>query len=433
MTLRELMEKRAKALADAREIHNAAEKESRDLTAEEQQRYDKFLDDHAKLGQRIDREKKLADEEARSRESANPEAGGGAIPPQRGDGGGEASRVDLTGVPEGLHAFVRSSSFAVAEYRAGFGQYLVRGGLTPAAQAIHEQRSLQADSDILGGYITVPPQTVAQLIQGVDNLVFLRGLASKFAVPSAASLGVPTLDADPADADWTSELKTGDEDTAMAFGKRELHPHPLAKRIKVSNRLLRAAAIGPEALVRDRLAYKFAVTEEKAFLTGSGSQQPLGVFTASDQGIPTSRDVSTGNTTTSMTVDGIKEAKYTLKGNYWGRAQWLFHRDGVKQLAKLKDGDGRYLWQDSISASEPDRLVSLPVNMSEYAPNTFTTGLYVGILGDFSNYWIADALNMQLQRLNELYAETNQTGFIGRMELDGMPVLAEAFVRVKLA
>ena len=71
--------------------------------------------------------------------------------------------------------------------------------------------------------------------------------------------------------------------------------------------------------------------------------------------------------------------------------------------------------------------------MSEYAPNTFTTGLYVGIVGDFSKYYIADALDMQLQRLTELYAESNKIGLIGRMETDGMPVLEEAFARVTLA
>ena len=71
--------------------------------------------------------------------------------------------------------------------------------------------------------------------------------------------------------------------------------------------------------------------------------------------------------------------------------------------------------------------------MSEYVPNTFTTGKYVGILGDFSFYWIVDALNLEVQRLDELYAATNQIGFIGRMETDGMPVLEEAFVRVALA
>ena len=70
--------------------------------------------------------------------------------------------------------------------------------------------------------------------------------------------------------------------------------------------------------------------------------------------------------------------------------------------------------------------------MSEYAPSTFTENLYIGMLGDFANYWIADALDMTMQRLVELYAATNQVGFISRFESDGMPVLEEAFVRVKL-
>jgi HK97 family phage major capsid protein len=71
--------------------------------------------------------------------------------------------------------------------------------------------------------------------------------------------------------------------------------------------------------------------------------------------------------------------------------------------------------------------------MSEYAPNTFTASQYVGILGDFSYVWIADSLQMEMQRLEELFASTNQVGLIGRLESDGMPVLSEAFVRVKLA
>jgi HK97 family phage major capsid protein len=99
----------------------------------------------------------------------------------------------------------------------------------------------------------------------------------------------------------------------------------------------------------------------------------------------------------------------------------------------LKDGESRYLWQESVRVGEPDRLLGIPTFMSEYAPNTFTTGLYVGILGDFSFYWYADALLFEIQRLEELYAETGQVGLIGRLESDGMPVLEEAFVRVTLA
>jgi HK97 family phage major capsid protein len=57
----------------------------------------------------------------------------------------------------------------------------------------------------------------------------------------------------------------------------------------------------------------------------------------------------------------------------------------------------------------------------------------VGILGVFDYYWIADALNMDIQVVTELYAATNQNGYILRKETDGMPVLGEAFRRVTLA
>ena len=78
-------------------------------------------------------------------------------------------------------------------------------------------------------------------------------------------------------------------------------------------------------------------------------------------------------------------------------------------------------------------MLGLPVALSEFAPNTFTSGSYVGMVADWSKYWIADALStMQIQRLSELYAETSQTGFIARLETDGMPVIEEAFVRITL-
>ena len=44
-----------------------------------------------------------------------------------------------------------------------------------------------------------------------------------------------------------------------------------------------------------------------------------------------------------------------------------------------------------------------------------------------------DALSMQITRLSELYAETNQTGYIIRHETDGMPTWQDAYMRLKMA
>ena len=69
-------------------------------------------------------------------------------------------------------------------------------------------------------------------------------------------------------------------------------------------------------------------------------------------------------------------------------------------------------------------LLGKPIIESEYAPSTMTTGLYVGAFADFSHYWIADALDIQIKRLAvELYAASNQVGFHVRSRTDGMPVL----------
>lgn len=401
MNKQTLIDKRAGLVAQMRELVDRAGEEKRDLSPEELSNSDKLYGEAEALKKQLD---VVMRQEALDREMAEKSIRAGSV---------EAA------VP------------AADRVMAGFRGYLT-AGRGYGGEGASEFFALQADLDTQGGFL-VPEQFANDLIQAMDNEVFVRKLATKLTLAKAASLGVPTLDADISDADWTSELGPVTEDTAMAFGKRTLTPVPLAKRIKISRKLLQVSAIPAETLMSQRLAYKFGVTEEKAFLTGNGANQPLGVFTASSQGISTSRDVATGNSSTAIGADGLYEAKFALKGGYWKNAQWLFHRDAVKQIAKLKDNNGQYLWQPAISAGHPDTVLQMPYSMSEYAPNTFTSGLYAGILGDFSKYWIADSLAMEVQRLDELYAEVNQIGFIGRMEVDGMPVLEEAFVRVKLA
>jgi HK97 family phage major capsid protein len=404
MTPLEMRRQRAKLIADARALLDKAKAENRDLTAEEDAQYSAMLDDAEKLRGQYEREERQQELERglgdSIREPHRPEVEGGALAPDARD--------------RAFRRFIQSGLRSL-------------GG--------EELRALQADVDTAGGYITAPQQFVNELLKGVDNMVFVRQYARVFPLASAESLGVPVLDSDPADPIWTSELGTGDEDSDMDFGKRELRPHPLAKRIKVSRTLLRKSTLPVEQIVRERLAYKFGTVMENNYLNGNGAGRPMGVFTAASagMGITTARDVSTGNTTTSIQTDGLIEAKFSLRAQYWPRARWTFHRDAVKQIAKLKDGEGRYLLIPSVSGGMSDNLLDLPFDISEYAPNTFTTGLYVGLLCDWSYYWIVEALDLQIQRLDELYAETNQVGFIGRYEGDGMPVLEEAFTRVKLA
>jgi HK97 family phage major capsid protein len=53
------------------------------------------------------------------------------------------------------------------------------------------------------------------------------------------------------------------------------------------------------------------------------------------------------------------------------------------------------------------------------------------LLGNWRYYEIADALDLEVQVLQELYAATSQIGYIFRIKTDGMPTLEEAFARLK--
>jgi HK97 family phage major capsid protein len=311
-----------------------------------------------------------------------------------------------------------------------FNRYLRNGekGVTPT-----EMRALSADDDQAGGFVTAPTQFASGLLKFVDDQVNIRGLATVDQILTGESLGIVSLDTDFGDADWTTELQTGNEETAKPFGGRELRPHPMARRIKISNTLIRRANKPIEQIVQQRLSYRVAVTQEKAYMTGDGAQKPLGMFIASNQGIPTSRDVTCASST-AFTADELIDLKFFLKSQYQmsKTTRWLTSREFVKRTRKLKDGDGNYMWAPGLGG-QPATILDVPFVMSEFAPNTFTTGQYIALLGDLQFYNILDSLNLQIQVLLELYAETNQRGYIVRYEGDGMPVLAEAFARLKLA
>ncbi len=406
--INDLKQKRNTLIQEGRDIYDAADTENRSLTDEESANDDARFDQISDLTAQLDRREKQLKVEALVEK----------IP----------DSVTLPDTDQRSEQPELTTEERAMEQLPG---YLRRGERVFASGQAEELRALSAGLDTEGGY-TVPKQFNATLIQAVDDMVFIRQRATKFTLGVGESLGFPSLDNDPADSDWTAELATGGEDSTMSFGDRELRPHPLAKRLKVSNKLIRSSVINITSLVRERLAYKFAVTEEKGLLTGSGGGEPLGIFTASASGISTARDVATGNTTSSITFDGLIEAQYSLKGNYWNRSDWLFHRDALKQIRKLKDGDGQYIWQPGGQVGQPDSLLGRPFMMSEFVPNTFTSGLYVGMLADYSFVWIVDALGLSIQVLTELYAEANQIGYIGRLEADGMPVLEEAFARITL-
>jgi len=428
--LHELKAERAQLFERQKEILKASEETG--FTTEDEAKFDEIDADIEKLGDQIERIEKMSSRVAeRGKVLAGANSRTQDFYVDHSDLADEAeeeandlfAKVDMFSRSSELERI--SVSPANKAMRAAFDKWMSTGSMAAM------QHTRQGE----GGYLVMPEQYVARLIQNVDDMVQIRKLATIIPLTSAASIGVPTRETDLNDADWTSEIEEVQEDEGLTFGKRKMQPRPLSKLVKISRDLMKIAALNPEALLRQRLSHKFGVTEEKGFMIGSGNEQPLGLFTASDDGIPTSRDVATENGATALTPEGLINAKYFLKPQYMmsKSLRWIFHRDAIRNLRKLRYGenDEHFVWKPGLK-DEPDTILEVPYIMSEYCPNTFTANQYVGILGDFSYYWIVEVMKLEVQRLNELFAKTNQVGFIGRAWLDGAPTLAEAFVRVQL-
>lgn len=412
--------KRRGLLKECHAIIDKADEEKRSMTPEDRTKYDATFSAASELHQQIeDDERRNALDVEETAQRMRQEREDDTEKRSKGD---DEEQRNSRG-PRGSE-----------EYRSAYRKYLTgNGGSHFQGMNDEEHRALSAGTGTEGGFLYASEQFSEQLIANVTDSTIFRTMANVLPpLATADSIGNPTLTDRASDAEWTSELASGSDDDSLKFGRRSLTPHPIAKRIKVSKTMLRKIPT-IEALVRSELARAVAEPYENAYMTGDGVQKPLGVFTASSDGISTSRDVSSGNTTTAVTFDGLISAKYSIKEAYRAALQWLFHRNVIETVAKLKDGEGQYIWRDSVVTGEPDKILGFPVRSSEFAPNTMTASQYVGMLADYSNYWIIDALTIQIQRLEELYAETNQDGFIIRAESDGAPVREEAFARVQLA
>lgn len=425
---------------NARSIHEGA-KDGK-LSSEEQIVYDRHMADYDKKKTEYDQARRLEEAEAFVGGAAERSADGNsrlatdqpdtrsADAKAQDEYNKRALEVELNGqtlrYAPGTPEHASSSPDAQEMFRA----YL-RGDT--------EYRALSTGSahTFNGSSLKAPAQFVAEVIKEIANMNVIRRISRVVPWNDGESLEWPKRSAAVNNFAFRDESTTAiTDDTQLAYGNVTLNANRLDGVVAVSNRLMRiGGGVNVEAVVREESAEGIADAEEAKFMTGTGaSNQPLGVFYGSASGIPTSQDIDTGNTTTAIGIQNLFEVFHAVKAGHRRRGSWVLPDASVKAIRLLKDTTNQYLWQPGLQAGQPDTIFGRPVYTADQAPATFTTGLYVGIFGDFSHYVIRDSLSMELQRLTDsAYAKKNQTGFLVRREVDAKPVLGTAFARMTLA
>lgn len=392
-----LKQKRAALVKQAREILDKVEAEKRDITGEEEQKYDAIMVDVDKLAKDIEREERTAALENELHSSNGAKVGGKETPGENSD--------------------IRAGR-ASNEYKNAFWHASRQG---KNALYADELRALQIGTDSEGGYL-VPEEFENMLIQGLTAQNIMRTLAT--VITTASDRNVPVV-ASHGTATWLAEEGAFTE-SDEAFNRVILGAHKVGTLIKVSEELLNDSAFNLEQYIANEFTRRVGKAEETAFVNGDGSGKPTGAIGAAEVGVT----AAAGN---AITADEIIDLYHSLGRAYRDRATWLMADSTAKVLRKLKNTTtGDYLWQPGLQAGQPDRILGRPLAISDDVP---AIGLSAKVIafGDFSFYWIADRQGTVFQRLNELYSLNGQVGFRGYRRVDGKLILSESIKVLQMA
>lgn len=270
--------------------------------------------------------------------------------------------------------------------------------------------------DANGGYL-VPEEYDHRLIDILDEENVMRKLGTRITTSGEHKINIAATK--PAAA-WIEEggaLTFGD----ATFDQIIMDAHKLHVAIKVTEELLYDNAFNLENYIMQQFGKALANAEEDAFINGTGTGQPLGILAATggaDVGI-------TAKSATAITADEIIDLIYSLKRPYRKSAAFLLNDQTLAAIRKLKDNYGQYLWQPSLQAGEPDRILGYAAYTSPYFP-AIAAGKAAVAFGDFSYYNIGDRGTRSFAELKELFAGNGMVGFVAKERVDGKLVLPEA-------
>ena len=385
----EMREKRAKLWEDTKAFLDSRRNENDLLSAEDTATYEKMEADVLSLGKEIERLERQA---ALDLELSKPTTAAITNKPNQYNGSEKAGR-------------------ASDEYKAAFWKAMKN------KNSYEIQNALQVGTDSEGGYL-VPDEFERTLIDALQEENVFRQLANVI-MTSSGDKKIPGV-ASKGSASWVDEEGVIPESDDV-FGQVSIGAYKLATMIKVSEELLNDSVFNLEQYIAKEFAKRIGSKEEEAFFVGDGVGKPTGIFNATGGG-------GVGVTTASasaITMDELMDLFYSLKSPYRKNAVFITNDATIKNIRKLKDGNGQYLWQPSLTAGQPDTILNRPIKTSAYVPVIASAAKTIAF-GDFSYYWVADRQGRAFQRLNELYAATGQVGFKATQRVDGKLILAEA-------
>jgi HK97 family phage major capsid protein len=442
--LKGLKEKRGKIKSELEKLGSKLRAEERAMSAEEKTTFDQLKADFTTVNQQMTAVaadiSALEDLLNTDGEAADAGDGGGDPPPAPAQNSGRAGigrhdsnprrRVGTDGATLAQSRADRSLAFkawARKQHRLPLTRAMVeackRTGLNPTAREFClklnrsgprgiQTRDASVGTNSAGGY-TVKQEFSDQLEKLLKDFSAVRGVVDVFRTDTGALLPWPTAD----DTGNTGELMTENAAGTSAdvtFGVVNFNGYKYGtKAMLVSYELLNDSAFDIESFLAETAGERLGRAQGPHFTTGTGSSQPKGIVTCASAGLTTAL-------ATAITADELINLIYKVDPAYRNSPSvaFMMHDAIIAYVSLLKDSTGRPLLRESYGDGVDLTIQGYKVAPNMFMASTVATTNVTALFGDMSKFKIRDVGEVRFRRLDERYAEKDQTGFLGFLRSD---------------
>lgn len=281
------------------------------------------------------------------------------------------------------------------EHRTAWQRYLRSGDESGLARL--DTKSLNTGTDEQGGYVA-PPELDRLIESRLQAASPMRAIASIRQTSAGVYRKPVSLGAA---AQWAAETAARTETTApdlalLDFPVGELYAMPAATQT-----LLEDAFADVDAWLADEVEVAFSAQESAAFISGDGVAKPKGMldYTIKTEGTQVWGEIGSvaGDFTAIDPADQLLDLIYAPKSQFRANGRFVMNRRTVSAVRKLKDGDGRYLWQPG-TGGDASTILGYPVTEIEEMPDIGAANAAIAF-GDFRRgYLVVDRQGARVLR-----------------------------------
>jgi len=430
MNILELRKRLGTLRDEQKAIVDAAETEDRDLTKEEQTKFDDLGSQCEALEKRIDRIESVAADQA-ALDQADPPVSLGANTPIDGATHNANPQIHWSGRANSerdpQRGFSHLGDFAASVYQAGVP------GASPD-QRLFASGDLQQQAIGSDGGFLVPPEFSTAIWDGLntgtDNLV---SMTDNYTVTGESLTFNANAESNRANASryggissaWIGEGAQITE-SKVTFRQVKIAPHQLATLVYCTDKMLRNSAVALNQYITRAATEEINFMVNDAIINGTGAGQPKGIL-AGTAGAASARvrvNRENGQAATTLVPENLVKMWSRLHSRSAANAVWFINQDVLPQLLTMTLDGGTastpvYLPPGGLSASPYGAILGRPVMPIEYCASLGTEGDV--ILADMKAYITGTRGGVESAMSMHLKFDYARTAFRFIYEIDGCP------------